>query len=1279
MKLTALELLGFKSFAERTRFEFEEGITGIVGPNGCGKSNVFDAVKWALGEQSARSLRGREMLDVIFSGTERRAALGFAEVTLIFDNEDGTLPIDATEVSLTRRLYRSGESQYLVNGEASRLKDMRNLFMGTGLGPGGYSFMEQGKIDVVLAANPADRRRIFEEAAGISRFRARRHETELRLDKVDANLLRISDIVDELERQERSLKIQAGKAQRYHDYQERARDLHAQVALYKFHTNQLELDRLDEELTELRKRHTELVEGRDEQRESLVEMEEDVNRRREALGKLRERMAELTTREQASRDLVAFHQRHLDELESRKTRRGSEIEEAEHEIVQAEEARETLGGEIDTLAKNLETARAATGEKEGRVAELRSEVQGIEEQARTVDTRLQELATQRTDVERRIARLDAEQRRYDDEVQRLDVASREQAATRDALQEERGGLDERLCELETVVEERGRQLDDIRIQRDELETAFSARAASHRELLAELSHVEGRLGAVAGSVERQEGLDEGVKAILEKREHDASFLPGLRGLMIDQFRVEREHADAVEAALGDLSQALCVTTADDAIAGAQFLAERGSGRAAFVILDRFAHEHVLLPAGAHTEDEGVARALSAVLRGISIVESEEFFGAVRSGENLGPVVVATDGSRLRQGGVLVTGHGSDGTGLIALRSELEELRTQTAELAKDRVRLEGELEELGRRRREATERTQELDESHRAVTQELARGRDRHEALSERVARLDQERAEIERTDAAAKSRLAEIATEYGGIAEGLAGLTAELADWQSRRETGRETVESRRTDLDTAVADLEQARVGAAGLEQRVEGARRTLTHLEARLEKATQAAGRFREDLAGYEESRLDSVKSLEEESKRTEELAEETQSCRAEVERTDEEFAEHRDAFDEKSKSARALDKEVETAQTAVHDSDMRSNSLRVKQENLLEHTWEELELDLASMREDYEPAEDVDWTAVEAELDELRRKLGKLGNVNLAAIDDLSDVQERLEFLVAQRDDLITSKQQLRRVLSDIEEESRRLFLETFNNVSEHFRQLFRRLFGGGRADIHLLDEENVLESGIEIVAMPPGKKMQNIRALSGGERTMTAVALLFAIIRAHPSPCCLLDEVDAALDEDNIERFSNMLDEFLPATQFILITHSKRTMAKANVLFGVTMGERGVSRPVGVKFDQVREDGSFETTEEAPTHKGKKRGRGGRGAKDIPPAVDGDTSSTDVGLSGNGQHGGNENGNGGGNGNDNAGGAPRALSSSDVMADIATEAQSAADGGTSLPSMPAPNN
>ncbi len=1184
MRLKKLIVQGFKSFADRTEFVFDQGLTAVVGPNGCGKSNVMDAVKWILGEGRPTSLRGREMTDVVFSGTERRAPAGMAEGTLIFDNADRTLGIDQDEVSVTRRLFRTGEGEYLINKQGVRLKDVRDLFFGTGLVPGGYAFMAQGKIDSVLADNSLERRKVFEEAAGISRFRAKKHESELKLLKVADNLTRLRDIIAEIQKNVRSLKVQASRARSWKEIHDRLLELQRTLDLHRYHVTVTELRASAERLAQATATRDSLLSQRDSHRDQHRAVETEMEAAAKALSDARSEKGRLESDLRAAREKADFHARFKDELALRIAKRGDEVAAREGDLVNLERELSGLERELGEALRDRDRisadARARADERraaEGRVAERARDLamtsEATRERERSIAASDAELSTLRLQVVR-----------ADEDLSRLDEA-------RAALESSRAGLRSQIDDRSGLRGARSQSLADRRqslaaaeLDSEACEQQVSTASEELRRLEGELSRTTSRAEVLDAMLNRREGLDEGAKAILLQHTKDTSFLPGLRGILVDLFDVDLKHARAVESALGEAAHALVVDTAEEALAGIRHLRETRQGGALFLALDGFKGRREAADLnGVKPKDESFRAMLAALIGGISVVAPDVFAERARSGD-AGALLVSTEGDVLRAGGTYSCPRGKGKSGMVVHQAELKELRRESTSLH-ERVAAARQALLDARSAMDASRiRVKECSGALVAEQGETNRLDQELMRLGHELERLQAEdRREAERRTRAIQTR--EAASERVDSVEVVLSKTREeLARLDDERKAKESSLRADEGEAMRLATRHEEVRIDEARLGERVSQAQSRTRNLTDAMEAMRQSIRQARSEIATDDESRARSERVSTEERQRATTLETALSTAGDRLLTEDDVTARIRERVDAITLALRGIEADLDVTNDRVAGERGREAELRAETTAMVERARETHQSDLPVLHAAGYVDEDRDWEALSTEVRESRERLARLGNVNHAALDELTVAEERESFHLREESDLLKAQDQLAEVLKAIEKQSMAMFLDTFNSVSEHFSHMFRRLFRGGRAEIKLEDETRPLESGIDIYACPPGKEMRAITLLSGGERTMTAVALLFSILRANPTPCALLDEVDAALDEDNTERFGAMLDEFLEKSQFIVITHSKRTMEKASTLVGVTMPERGVSRRVTVRLEQVGADGELRDVE-----------------------------------------------------------------------------------------------
>ena len=1183
MILKRLVAHGFKSFADRTEFDFGPGVTGIVGPNGCGKSNVVDAIRWVLGEQSAKSLRGKQMLDVIFNGSGTRKSSGMAQVDLVFDNHDGTLPTEQTEVTVSRRLYRSGESEYLLNKAPCRLRDIRELFMDTGVGVDAYSVIAQGRVDALLQANPQERREIFEEAAGISRFKARKLEAQRKLERVDQNLLRLQDIVDELEKRLRSVKLAAGKARNYQEYSTRLKELRSRYVLAHYHDLRQQQDRLEADAAALSDQATDLRTrlSESETRVSLVQSE--IQSLEQQIGQADQQ--HLTTQSQmagAEERIAASRQRIADQTHA--------MERAQKRMDNMTARAAELRQQFDGLHERRAAAEAESQALQVRAAELSDEQRRVQGQIHESQRLLEDEKSGVIDVLRRtsslhneLQNLSIQHRTLSGQKDRLAARDAEIAALLADLMARREQLQNRRQEILALIDEQTRTLEDAR--------ARAAAAAERRSRLGDQlaaakeyrSGLQSRQQTLAELDRSREGMLAGPRELLARRDADESHqtFAYVLGPVGELFEADVAHAGIIEAVLGELEQHLVVASRDELLADRETLA-RIEGR-----IHAFCLDQVLPPISAAdiTGQPGfVACALdwvrvppsceklARVLLGRTFVV-ESIDDARRFHEMLGGVArfVTLDGVVWEPDGRVAVGSLGAGTGLITRRSELRELAGQIEEVSARIAALATELAAC------------DEDVAHLArVQQELRTAI--YEAHTERVeteTRLSGVEGETQRLAREQPIIAEEVATVARQMAEAALREQQSRSELESLEETSRRRheriaeIERRLAELGDSLRALQesvtQARVAAGEAAQRHAALQEQIRSAQQAVEQSESEAARAQREAA--------EVATRVEESRR---LVEETElslmGLRETLDRVTQQAAHLRAEreklvfeVEERGGEQRELRGELEAVESQFNERRMRLGEVRVRLDELSTRTLQELSVELARQYETYQP-ETEDWAAVEAEIEDLRGRIERLGHVNLDAIAEQEELEKRHGFLVSQRDDLKHSRSQLVELIARLDADSITRFNETFESVRVNFTDLFRKLFGGGKADIVLSDPVHPLECGIDIIARPPGKELQNIALMSGGERTMTTIALLMAIFKTRPSPFTLLDEVDAALDEANNERFNHVIREFLAHTQFIIITHSKRTMGIADVLYGVTMQEPGVSTRVAVRLE-----------------------------------------------------------------------------------------------------------
>ncbi len=1251
MRLKKLILQGFKSFADRTEFVFDSPITGIVGPNGCGKSNVVDAFKWVLGEQSAKSLRGDAMMDVIFNGSGGRKPAGMAEVTLVFENpikEDGSriLNLDVDEVAVGRRLFRDSTSEYHLNNSSSRLKDIRELFLDTGVGVDAYSVIEQGRVSALLEANPEERRLIFEEAAGISKFKQKKKEAQRKLEKVDDNLSRVTDIVGEVERQLRSVKIQAGKARNYQEYSTRLNDLRLTYSLQEYHTFKQKLDdltgkledaqfRLDDATSNLQQAQNNVA----NQRESLEaatqrkqQLDYELVQTKAQMGSVKQRQNYATQQLQQIADQLATYEHDKAELAKR-------LDNAVASLATEEKNLATLTEELEHHRKHIDEKQQAFRDGQLQQNQLNREVEqhksGILDAMRKlsqVNSRLGAIEIERKNIANQQARLADRRRTVVGDLETLEV--------------QRAASELKLTVVADAIVDTQRQIEAKKAQASQLSSQLRQ---TTEQLGAAREHRSGLLSRqklLKDLEAKREGVSEGVKAVLKNRDQKYPFI---RGLVADFLRVDVEHAHVIEAALDGRDQLLVADTAHSAYSAGDKLADL-EGRVSIISADALLRGMGASPMSSSSEEENHGRGAHAtdvydwnqhphrIRLAIDLVRFDDATAAIAK-HLLGKTVVVDDlstaadlhthgptgwryvtklGEIIEADGTLRAGPLTAAMGLLSRHAELAALDQQVADVDSRIAQLAEQLSH-GNASAKALEdeqntlrtamyaaNTQKVE-----LTSAIAQNNDKQNSLKREQPLLDRELQTM-------LDQTGKLKTEESTLVESRKQWDAKQADSQAFVDGSADRLSEIVESLRAAGEELTTSRVALGKVQEKQLNSREQVQRLTAAREELSQQLERITKSVQNVIAKKPTIEQELEAARQTEKQLTAKQDELSTEIATFAEKVKTLSEAVREITGQVESLRGEHQSIEQELHHFQLREAEQRTRLESLVTRTLEELQLDLPAKYASYSEGDDatgyqpgeMDWNAVAAEIKELKEKIGRLGNVNLDSIDELSTLEEREKFLATQIGDLTDSKKQLEELIDTINKESSVRFEQTFNAVREHFQGMFRKLFGGGKADIVLeteLEDRSLqpqglgpdgqtmlpimkridpLDAGIEIMAHPPGKKPVTISQLSGGEKTMTCVALLMSIFKSKPSPFCILDEVDAALDEANNGRFNLIVQEFLDKSQFIIITHSKRTMQIADTLYGVTMQEQGVSKRVAVKFDQIEHGGRFKTPVEA---------------------------------------------------------------------------------------------
>ena len=1237
MYLKNLTVFGFKSFADKTSLNFQPGVTAIVGPNGCGKSNVSDSIRWVLGEQSAKALRGGEMADVIFNGTDSRKPMGMGEVSLTLGgvSEENLRAAGVTvaydEVTITRRIYRDGGSEYFLNRTACRLKDIQQLFMGTGIGRTSYSILAQGHITQILSSKPEDRRMIFEEAAGITKFKSQKKESLRKLEYTEQNLLRIADLIKEVKRQIGSLQRQAGKARRYKEISQELQHLETQLARHQFDVLQGEISDRQQSLENLR---SQIDQGSND----VLRYESEITQLRELLSELEHQVAaqqqrgmELKAEIERNDSRIQYNEERLSEIDSQNAR-------ALGEITQAEERCHTAANELQSVTERLAVAEAALEQHKQDLAAKREGLQQIENQLRERQESLRHAQSAAFAAAQDLSRIRNEINTLDMQKQGNIIRLEKLSAEKLQLEEERMRLDLRLQEFTASVEveklnvatTRG-SVEQRQARLRELHTEIQQASAEQDKYLHQQSEKRSRLTVLEQLEGSHEGFDAGAVAALRQ---SGSVL----GSFADRIRVPDRFITAVENALGHNLQLVLTEQPESAQQIIADLTTNKSGRASIAALAiKYLDDKQLAFEGDLAPSQGVSALADGLQPGqmvhaLSIIQAEpsiapllkSLLGRTYIAADLGTATaqiqnghagcdfVTMGGELLNRHGIYTGGANSKGQSGGKAPSSILGRKNQIAELQAELAQLQNLVAEASRKRGALLSEQTELQASLQQAQTEL---REQEVAIATR----EGEFKALQNSNRLLIQKLETVGFESDNLAaqeqEGYQkreALAVRLNEVESRERAGQEQValltaelESLRQERDAANATLTESKVAMAADEQLAASFRHQNNALQQRIRELTQVVERRKAECSSF--------------IARKEQAESEIQAARLQIERLDHEreqvaaqTAELIARRDAQGTDISTREESLRTQRNRLTESTNQRGGVEVELaqknmsvQNLRDRVQQKYHLNLEDIRsecititqadegpsrvETLTPEEmaangiATDWASVGQQVEALQKRIDDMGPVNLVAIEEYEETEQRFQFLTQQHDDLVSAKTQLMEVINRINTQTRQMFVETFEKIRDNFRLMFTEVFGGGKADLVLSDENDVLESGIDIVARPPGKQLQSITLLSGGEQTMTAVSLLFSIYQVKPSPFCVLDELDAPLDESNVVRFVKILQRFLAHSQFIIITHNKRTIGMADVLYGVTMQEHGVSRIVSVKFHKAEETAQLAET------------------------------------------------------------------------------------------------
>lgn len=1187
MHLKKLEIQGFKSFPEYTLIEFDEGMTAIVGPNGSGKSNVTDAIRWVLGEQSVRMLRGGKMEDVIFNGTQSRRAMNYAEVSMTLDNSDGLLGIDYTEVQVTRRLYRSGESEYQLNHVNCRLKDILQLFMDTGLGKDGYSIVGQGRVDDILSTRSEDRRKVLEEASGIVKYKARKDEAERKLLSTEQNLVRIKDILSELESQIDPLRDQAEKAKHYHRIHDEWKALDIGVALHLIDRNQAFLQAAKSESESLeqdiRVQEDLLLELRTKNRE----LSEASNQIEDKLEEARRAAHDLSEQVHADQNSIAVLQERKKQLSLRVDANNGEEDSAKSEVDRLMSERSSQQKKIQSLRLQKDKYARELASAEEQMAKLMSSIDSAEKKLAQLKKRLEDLQDELFDGKERAQSLSSD-------LTILEARIKTLSQDRLLLVNESDGLSTRLEDANTNLKSIVKQLDQTNAQLTEKKTTLAKLREedfSQSELLEQkkraLDNTRFRIRTLEELEKNREGYQEPVRRLLTSAESDPAIKSSIVGILGELIRVPAKYETAIEIALGQAVHNIVTNSSRDAGLLIDHLKKNNMGRATFlpieVIRGRELEPNYRKTVTAAEGFLGVASDLVTASDEISeiiknllgrIVITDHLKNATRLAAQTGHVfrIVTLEGDVVNPGGSMTGGSiRNKGTGLLGRARELEGLQEKTQQLDTeikslfdDRAQSETKMKGIARDLALFDERVHILSmEKVRtdSTLQQLQTERDR---VSVRLTQIDKEKNELASRKMLVVEDIKDNASEINSCEKEISVLRQTLLSADDQNRTVQEELDDLRNEISNlriSVGSIDESLRGSQEIEERIT---REQTGVEESLRKRKAEREQAAAEILRIDEQDKEKLKNIQ--ILREQELAmtQQIKKLQMEKDETEQEVAGYIDRLS-------AISSRISSLQSEYTRMEAKTERFSVEVDDMKNRMWEEHELTYDNANDFRIEVENLQVS--QKRLSELRSEMKDIGPVNLSAVDEFDRVNDRYALMQRQMDDITNAKENLTSVIASLVTEMKEQFLLHFNQINENFKIVFSDLFNGGTAEILLEDQDDVLSCNIDIKAQPPGKKLQSLTLLSGGERCLTAIALLFAILQLRPSPFCVLDEVEAALDDVNVNRFTDFVRRYTEKSQFILVTHRKGTMEACDRMYGVTMQERGISKILSMRLGE----------------------------------------------------------------------------------------------------------
>ena len=1182
MYLKRLELQGFKSFADKTILELMPGITTVIGPNGSGKSNISDAIRWVLGEQSMKSLRGTKSLDIIFAGTQNRKSLGFAEASLVFDNSDGALPIEYTEVTVTRKIYRSGETGYYINKVPCRLKDVLELFMDTGIGKDGYSIIGQGKIDEILSNKSEDRRHIFEEAAGIVKYRTRKQESEKKLEHTKLNLLRINDILTEIEGNLEPLQMQADKAKKYLNLREELKNIEIGLFVYNIEKYKQDLEKVVQDI-EIMQSQCNDEEGRlervkilkEELKSSIDEITETIENMSNIGFESQKQIEQLNSDINVAKTRIANNNENNDRYLKEIEEQNAKIKELKDEIEQKEAKKDNLKQNKEKFEKELNEKQAELDKLTEKLSSKELEIEGYKHTVEENTDKKYELQSE----------INAQNINYQNFEKRQAQIKQEMQSTiseLDGTRLNKEDIAKQFNEIENKKNKAQNSLNEVAKQREEANQKIKSFESNINILSSEMRIKESRLKFLIETEKEKEGYIKSVKSLLKDCENIKELGKGMNGVLANIIEVPDDLQTAIEMCLGASLQNIVTETETDAKRLVEHLRKNNLGRASFLPISSVRGKKLDKIKGNESGVVGIASDLVKynkkyeqiilnLLGRTVIVDNMDTAIKVAKQNGYTFRIVTTEGDLINPSGAITGGSVAKktvnilgrGKEIEKLEKEIKDLKQKIEKLENDKQNYEESIEGILELSANLEKELQEIDITYATEKQKVISINENIEKLEKRLNRLKEEQANLEKQKEEAVSTKGDLQVEINKIVEQNEELSKIITEFAELNKDDQKYIDDLNfdiTNLKISVSSFDESEASIQEIQERIN---QELENAHTSIENKNTQIEQIKKDNEELE-------KSIQETLQKIEEVKESVNSSSSKIEELKKERAQKSEKLSKQEDEITAKFKVIEDLKGQLVKLDVKKTKIEEDINGIINKMWEEYEL-TPNNAEQYQKPENVALT--QRRVNSLRTEIRELGSVNVDSIEEYKNLKDRYDFMSEQRLDLENTMSKLRKVISDMTQIMKEQFKEKFKVINKNFGEVFAELFGGGKAELTLEDEENILECGIEITVQPPGKKLQNMMLLSGGEKAFTAIALLFAILKINPAPFCVLDEIEAALDDVNVFRYADYLKKFTDHTQFLVITHRKGTMEVADTVYGVTMEESGISKLLSMKLKQ----------------------------------------------------------------------------------------------------------